>query len=335
MDISKLSINASATFIIPYYADDKHSRKYLNDTIEGMFCQTDCNWIAVIINDASPKHEKLYLDKIQNKYKNKIKVIHLDKNYGPGMCRNIGVLWAYRIQSPIILFNDSDDISHPQRLEVVKDIFNTNNKIDLIYSTVNIINENNELILNSNISPAIMEILKSHHHNPVEGYDAWIRIGTETGYTNKTSSTSVRTDIAYHCPFPLERASEDSHTWMRMSAHGAYFKYALHIPTRYRMPSYLSGQTSRSRIGNNVFNKIKVRIDSDGFNRAIDIAISKGKFKFEDIPNIKSKFYKRLSETMRAENEWELVELLQKKQKYYRTIDDIYHQLDVSCVNKI
>jgi hypothetical protein len=39
---------------------------------------------------------------------------------GPGVCRNLGILKALEKKSSIILFNDSDDISHPKRLEVTK-----------------------------------------------------------------------------------------------------------------------------------------------------------------------------------------------------------------------
>jgi hypothetical protein len=43
-------------------------------------------------------------------------------------------------------------------------------------------------------------------------------MGTETGYFNATFSTAVQAKFAYQCPFPNERASEDIHTWMKMSA---------------------------------------------------------------------------------------------------------------------
>ena len=65
---------------------------------------------------------------------------------------------------------------------------------------------------------SLLEILESHEENPIEGNDTWIKMGTETGYIHATSSTAVRAKFAYQRPFPNERASEDFHTWMRMSA---------------------------------------------------------------------------------------------------------------------
>ena len=102
----------------------------------------------------------------------------------------------------IILFNDSDDISHPKRLEAVKKIFLENPQVDVVYSTFEVIDENNRLTPIEKISSPILEILESHMQNPIEGNDIWIKMGTETGITNITSSTAVRMKFAYQCPFP-------------------------------------------------------------------------------------------------------------------------------------
>ena len=131
-------------------------------------------------------------------------------------------------------------------------------------------------------------------------------MGTETGITNITSSTAVRIHFAYRCPFPNERASEDFHSWIRMSALGANFKYTSLIPTKYRIPTFIKYQASRTRIGPSNFNKIKARVDSDGFSKAIEIALTRDIIKPEEIPLIKAKFYKRLAKSMRREMEYEL-----------------------------
>lgn len=294
-------------FIIPHYADEHSPESQMNvigDTIAGMLAQTDPNWKAIIIDDCSTHQgTRKYLETIKNTYPNKIEVKFLTRNMGPGICRNIGVLWALENNCAITLFNDSDDISHPARLEVVKNIFKNDTKVGLIYSTFNVIDENNNLTSLEKISPPIMEILEAHKHAPLEGKDVWIRMGTVTGYTNKTSSTSVKTTIAYYCPFPNERASEDYHTWMRMSAYGAYYRYTPLIPTQYRIPSYMKYQVSRTRLGPNNFNKIKSRVDSDGFSKSIEIALMKGSIQPRDIPLLKAKFYKRLASSMQQDNE--------------------------------
>jgi glycosyltransferase involved in cell wall biosynthesis len=301
----------SSAFIIPYYANEykQRGRKKLliADTIEGLFLQTDEDWSAIIVVDMHPGIEITeYLNTLKQKYYPKIDIILLEQNVGQGVCRNLGVLKALERGQSIILFNDSDDISHPRRLEVVKKIFLENPQVDVVYSTFEVIDENNILTPAEKISTPILEILESHVQPPLEGNNIWIKMGTETGITNITSSTAVRIQFAYRCPFPNERASEDFHCWIRMSALGANFKYTPLIPTKYRIPNFMKYQASRTRIGLSNFNQIKARVDSDGFSKAIEIALARNMIKPEEIPMIKAKFYKRLANSMSREMEKEL-----------------------------
>ena len=309
----------SSAFIIPYYAsgfEQQQGRKKLliADTIEGLFLQTDEDWSAIIVVDMPRTREANdYLISLKQKYYPKIEVIFLKQNVGPGISRNLGVLKALERGHNMILFNDSDDISHPRRLEVIKKIFFDNPQIDIVYSTFEVIDENNKITPIQKISSPILEILESHVQSPLEGDDIWIKMGTETGIINITSSTAVRMKFAYQCPFPNEKASEDFHSWIRMSAFGANFKYTSLIPTKYRIPSFMKYQASRTRIGPSIFNQIKARVDSDGFSKAIEIALTRNVIKPEEIPMLKAKFYKRLAKSMKREMENELAsELLNK-----------------------
>jgi glycosyltransferase involved in cell wall biosynthesis len=309
----------SSAFIIPHYAggyEQEQGRKKLliAETIEGLFSQTDEDWCAIVVVDMTPNEETHdYLIHLKQKYYPKIDVIFLERNVGAGVSRNLGVLKALERGQSIILFNDSDDISHPKRLEVVKKILLENPHIDVVYSTFEVIDENNRLTPTEKISSPILEILESHLQNPLEGNSIWIKMGTETGITNITSSTAVRIKFAYQCPFPNEKASEDFHCWMRMSAFGANFKYTSLIPTKYRVPSFIKYQASRTRIGLSNFNQIKARVDSDGFSKATEIALARNIIKPEEIPMLKAKFYKRLAKSMRREMENELADELLNK----------------------
>lgn len=309
----------SSVFIIPHYAggyEQEQGRKKLliAETIEGLFSQTDEDWYAIVVVDMTPNERTYdYLIHLKQKYYPKIDVIFLERNVGAGVSRNLGVLKALERGHSIILFNDSDDISHPKRLEVVKKILLENPHIDVVYSTFEVIDEHNRLTPTEKISSPILEILESHLQNPLEGNDIWIKMGTETGITNITSSTAVRIKFAYQCPFPNEKASEDFHSWMRMSAFGANFKYTSIIPTKYRMPSFKKHQASRARIGVSNFNQIKARVDSDGFSKATEIALARNIIKPEAIPMLKAKFYKRLAKSMKREMENELAEELLNK----------------------
>jgi glycosyltransferase involved in cell wall biosynthesis len=311
----------SCAFIIPYYANEyeqqeqgRKKKLLIAETIEGLFLQTDEDWSAIIIVDMPPNKETHdYLIQLKNKYYPKIDIIFLERNVGPGVSRNLGVLKALERGHNIILFNDSDDISHPKRLEVVKKTFLENPQVDVVYSTFEVIDENSRLTPIEKISSPILEILESHVQNPLEGNNIWIKMGTETGITNITSSTAVRIQFAYRCPFPNEKASEDFHSWIRMSAFGANFKYTSLIPTKYRIPSFMKYQASRTRIGPSNFNQIKARVDSDGFSKATEIALARNIIKPEEIPMIKAKFYKRLAKSMRREMENELANDLLNK----------------------
>jgi glycosyltransferase involved in cell wall biosynthesis len=314
----------SSAFIIPYYPNDyeqqakgREKKLLIADTIEGLFLQTDEDWSAIIVVDmAHNKETHDYLLQLKQKYYPKIDVIFLERNVGPGVSRNLGVLKALERGHDIILYNDSDDISHPRRLEVVKKIFLDNAQVDVVYSTFEVIDENNTLTPIEKISSPILEILESHVQNPLEGNNIWIKMGTDTGITNITSSTAVRIKFAYQCPFPNEKASEDFHSWIRMSALGANFKYTSLIPTKYRIPKFMKYQASRTRIGPSNFNQIKARVDSDGFSKATEIALARNIIKPEEIPMIKAKFYKRLAKSMRREMEDELAnELLNKAEQ--------------------
>lgn len=305
---------SSSAFVIPYYTGELdvegYGRRYLAEAIEGLFSQTDQDWFAVIVVDRPPStQDRDFLVGLRKEHHQKIEVILLEQNVGPGVSRNIGVLKARERGSSIILFNDADDISHPKRLEVVKKIFNEDPYAGVVYSTFRVIDENNILTPNERISSPILEILESLE-NPLEGDNIWIKMGTQTGITNITSSTAVRINFAYQCPFPREKASEDFHTWMRMSAHGATFRFTPLIPTKYRIPSFLKYQSSRTRIGQNNFNQVKVRVDSDGFSKAIEAALIRNVIKPEEIPMLKAKFCIRLAKSMRREKEDRLVDQL-------------------------
>jgi glycosyltransferase involved in cell wall biosynthesis len=316
--VTVYSGGVKSMFIIPYHAEniqeEQDEKMLIADTIEGLLAQTDGDWNATLVVDGySRSMVRNYLHHLKEKYYPKIDIIFLDGIVGPGVARNLAVIRAIERGCSILLFNDADDVSHPKRLEVVKNIFLESPEVDVVYSTFEVIDENNHKTPRNRISSPILEILESHEENPIEGSNIWIKMGTDTGYTNMTSSTAVRTKFAYQCPFPNERASEDFHSWMRMSAFGANFKYTSLIPTKYRVLSFMKYQASRTRIGPSSFNKIKTRVDCDGFSKAIEIALVRNIIRPEEIPMLKARFYKRLAKSMEREKESKLAgELLNR-----------------------
>ena len=72
-------------------------------------------------------------------------------------------------------------------------------------------------------------------------------------------------------------------------------------------------QASRTRIGPSTFNRIKTRVDCDGFSKSIEIALVRNVIRPEGIPILKARFYNRLAKSMIREKEKELAfELLNR-----------------------
>lgn len=302
-----------ATFVIPFYGDQERAAQYLGATIDSIFAQVDENWQLVIVDDASPKKsDQEYLQQLVER-SSKITVLRQEVNRGQGICRNVGIEWAWKRNSPIILFNDADDISSPERLKVSRQTLLDFPTVDVVYSNFKIIDEFGKLVPDEEIAADILEIIEANDINPVEGYNAWIQIGTVTGFACLPSSTAVRTSIAYECPSPDERVSEDSYLWFYIAAKGNEFKYVKSIPSLYRIPTDKRDSTHRVRIGNRTFYREKARVDTNGFLKAIDIALEKKAISPDDVDDLKSKFYRRLAETLMKEKELEIAEQLLQK----------------------
>lgn len=297
------------TFVMPHFTrGDEDARRHLDEAVDSALNQTDPDWQLIIVDDLSPSEQaREYLKKVLERAEDKIHVAYKDTNDGPGFCRNLGIKWAYDHNSPFVLFIDADDVSDPRRVEAVRGIFERDPDADVVYTTFKVIDENSNLVPWEKLSPSIVEILESHQDNPPQGPNAWIEIGTTKGYTNLTSATAVRTDIAYRFPFPPEKVSEDSHTWMRYSAGGKSFVYCPDVPTLYRIPQETAGSSSRSREGGrHGFYRTKARVDTEGFREALELAVENGKIAPDRRDGLLARFYVKLGETMAKENEMDL-----------------------------
>jgi glycosyltransferase involved in cell wall biosynthesis len=287
-------------FVMPHFGDDPDYGRYLRRAVAGLIAQTDPGWRLVIVDDASPQPDALAtVHELQRTYPDRISVVEQAVNQGQGVCRNIGVSWAVRHGAPFVLFHDADDVSNPRRLEVTGRLFRSRPEVGFVYSTFQVIDENDNPVPLERLTPSIAEILRSHDA-PVEGPDAWIRIGAESGYTTLTSTVSVRTEVALAHPFPPVRGSEDAHTWLRMSAGGAHFAYLEGIPGKYRVPQQAAGSSDRARIGADYYLR-KAIVDTDGFRQAVRLALSYGTLDASRAARIEERFLRRLATTMLAE----------------------------------
>ena len=284
-------MNNTAAFIMPMKIPGTEMELYhLKLSIESIKEQTDKDWLLIIVDDCSnDERVSKALDDIKEDLKEKVHIIHLDKNVGAGLARNVGINYANQIGAPFILFNDSDDISNPRRLELVREKFQ-DPTVNVVYMSFDVIDENNNITPEENICLSVREIINGHHNDILEGEDAWIGISTKKNYTNLTSCTAVRTWLAAKEQFPKAPISEDAHTWLRYGAHPGKFAFIDSIKNKYRICSKVE---SRSRSQNADFYKKKAAVDTDGFEQAMAISRSFGRIKTEDENPIRLAFYVR------------------------------------------
>lgn len=89
--------------IVPVY----NAVKYIDRFMECLLGQTLDEMEIIAINDKSTDDTGMMLDAWQEKYPSKIKVIHSEKNGGPGGARNLGLLHA---TGEYVGFMDCDDV---------------------------------------------------------------------------------------------------------------------------------------------------------------------------------------------------------------------------------
>jgi len=292
-------------FIMPNYCKHPRQIQYLKEAIDGIVEQTDSRWQLFIIDDDSPCKEQVInlLSMFPQEIFQKIIFIPMEQNRGQGFCRNIGSKKAAENNVDFILYNDADDISHPERLKKTRAIFESRPQMDLIYSTFRVINENSQMVSCKNIPRSTIAVLETHK-DPPQGVFAWKDIGTKTGYVNLTSATSVRTSLALNYPFPMEWYSEDSHTWFRMFAGSRENCFDNSFPSFYRILSDTKfGSASRDLLKEKGIDHCeeKRRVETEGFEQAIEIALEKKLISPGEKPDLLVKFKKQLAKDIQNE----------------------------------
>ena len=287
-------MNNTPIFLMPVkIVGEEADLRFFRAAVDAIKRQTDDNWLLVMVEDFSDD-KRVYdvIDEMKRDLKDKLYVIYSDKNYGTGAARNKGVLYAKEIGAPFILFNDSDDISDPRRLELVRKAFESDEAVNVVYTSFDVIDENDNLTPRDKIALPVREIIDGHKTDVVEGENAWINIAIKKKYTNLTSCTAVRTSLAVEELFPAASVSEDCHTWLRYAAHPGKFVFLREIKGKYRI---CSGTQSRSRSNNKDFYEKLFLMDSDGFEQAVKIAKKYNTMGERDENDIRTGFYVRLA----------------------------------------
>jgi glycosyltransferase involved in cell wall biosynthesis len=284
-------------FVIPSFIGSRRDLEIFGETLESLVGQSDTRWRAVIVDDDSTfAWTEQDLDGFDPQ---RMHVVRRSSNTGPGECRNVGVGRAAGAGAPFVLFQDADDLAHPDRLRSARRVFEEEPETDFLYSAFDVIGEHGEPVPRDEISGSVLEIIDSHD-NPVEGRDAWIPVATETGYTTLTSTVAVRTELALRHPFPACHASEDTHAWLRMMADGGELRFVGGVRAGYRIRGGEHGSASRERQGESFYWSM-LQVDLDGFVKAMNSALEQGRIKAEQCPDLLRDYHLKQAETMESE----------------------------------
>lgn len=301
-----MNANDIACFVIPCFLEDVRQVSSFESALDSIEAQEDERWCAVVVDDASPSPRiRDAISRAVARHSDKMSLITLSENLGPGPARNKGIRYAKEKGASVVLFNDADDLSAPYRLEHSLSILDRNPEISVVYSSFNVIDENGKCVDRANLTPSIREILDAHDSGPPIGRDCWRRIATETGYISLTSTVAVRLPLAAEVPFPDERVSEDYHTWLRYSAYGGEFYYTEPILSYYRIPSFSPTSSVRARVGDSYYSE-KARVDHLGFIEAVAMAAARDRVKAEEMPALEALFFKLLATTVAREGKFSL-----------------------------
>lgn len=274
--------------------------------VKRLFEQSDNHWQLFIVDDASTYEPAVdYLQHLQRACPEHIQLQCLPTQMGPGACRNLGIRMAEREGCPVVMFCDSDDLVHRERVQITRRHFSEAVTPTVLYSSFTAVDGHGFKVPMHKVTPSLLEILEATRPVAPQGHDVWKQIATQTGYLNLTSSTSVSMNTALRHPFPLESVSEDSHTWMRYSASGARFVFDPTIPVSYRV-KVGAGSASRERDAG-LFYAEKVRVDTDGFNIALQMGVASGSVQGHTESNhLRAMFQLRLAATMAREQQQQL-----------------------------
>ena len=124
---------AKVTIILPNF----NSEDFIEKTIQSIINQSFTDWLLFLIDDNSNSKTKEILKKY--KKNKKIKILFLDKNIGPGPCRNLGIT---KSNSDYLAFIDSDDLWGKNKLKDQID-FMSKNKFLFTYTAYSTFSANN------------------------------------------------------------------------------------------------------------------------------------------------------------------------------------------------
>lgn len=119
-------------------------KEYVEKAVESIEKQLSEEDELLISDDCSTDGTSEFVDALSEKYKN-IKVFHQSENLG--VDKNMTFLFD-NAKNDIFIICDSDDISLDGRVETIRKELEENNKISVIYSNGEVIDETGKIVSN-------------------------------------------------------------------------------------------------------------------------------------------------------------------------------------------
>lgn len=137
--------DALISIIVPTY----NRPNELFRSVKSLLDQTYKNIEVIIVDDCSIDNTRLIINSLK-KLDERIRGFRPDVNLGTGAVYNFGIRLA---KGDYIAIMDDDDIAHPERIEKQKKVFDLNPQVDVVFSTIEWIDESNKPF---HISPGIV-----------------------------------------------------------------------------------------------------------------------------------------------------------------------------------
>lgn len=305
------------SFVIPLKIGKENTSRfdYFRQSMKSVTDQTVSDWTAVLVDDAS-KNEALdeYIEDLMKSYKGQIICHKNEVNVGAGPARNIGIdIASDKFGADVIMFQDSDDLSHPMRTQKVSQAFADKN-VDVIYAPFIPIDEYGNPIPEEKYPHNIQKIMNNNKY-PTVGKEVWKSIVSREMYINLTSTTNVRTELAKKVPFPDLRSSEDSVTWMLYSASGGIFDFISDIPSKYRIPQTVKNNSLSTEFGKENFYSDFVNAHLKAYKACIKYAKERGAIALEEIRPLTDIVFENLANELKSDGMMEMAEGIFKRRK--------------------
>ncbi len=214
---------------------------YLKESIESILGQTFINFEFLIIDDGSTDRSKEIIESYKD---NRIVYIKNETNIGLTKSLNKGIELA---KGKYIARMDADDISLPNRLEKQLSIFQEFPRMQVVFSTIQMINQNGSTIKNW-----------EDDLNCISQRDIYLFLPQKNCLAHPTLMAERSILLAYKYDNSIEMA-QDYHLWLRLASDDTEF-YKIKEPLlKYRIHSESITQFSNSKKSGEIKKNINIK----------------------------------------------------------------------------